>query len=139
MVSNYELDDLDSINELGQKINDNFKKLFHIDNLNSNEKIYVYKVNNILVGFIHLSINYETADLLNIIVKEEYRKQNIASTLLDYAISELPRTVEHFLLEVNENNKAAIKLYNKFNFNIISIRKNYYKNQNALIMERVLK
>ncbi len=139
MVSNYELDDLDSINELGQKINDNFKKLFHIDNLNSNEKIYVYKVNNILVGFIHISINYETADLLNIIVKEEYRKQNIASTLLDYAISELPRTVEHFLLEVNENNKAAIKLYNKFNFNIINIRKNYYKNQNALIMERVLK
>ena len=139
MVSNYELNDLDSINELGQKINDNFKKLFHIDNLNSNEKIYVYKVNNILVGFIHISINYETADLLNIIVKEEYRKQNIASTLLDYAISELPRTVEHFLLEVNENNKAAIKLYNKFNFNIISIRKNYYKNQNALIMERVLK
>ena len=39
------------------------------------------------------------------------------------------------LLEVNENNEKAIKLYKKNGFEEISVRKNYYGNhQNALIM-----
>ena len=41
------------------------------------------------------------------------------------------------LLEVNENNFSAIKLYRKNNFKEISVRKNYYgTGQNALIMIR---
>ena len=38
-------------------------------------------------------------------------------------------------LEVNENNTNAIKLYEKFNFTKLGIRKKYYKNtDNAIIM-----
>ena len=40
-----------------------------------------------------------------------------------------------FLLEVNEKNKEALKLYKKIGFEEISIRKNYYgKDENAVIM-----
>jgi len=40
-----------------------------------------------------------------------------------------------FLLEVNEKNKKALKLYKKIGFEEISIRKNYYgKDENAVIM-----
>ena len=136
MVSSFEINDIDEINSLGSILNPKFTSLFHIDKLNPNEKIYVYKKYNQIIGFIHISINYETADLLNIIVKEEFQSQGIASTLMDYMITELPKTVNHILLEVNDNNKSAIRLYNKFNFNVISTRKNYYPNGNALIMER---
>ena len=38
-------------------------------------------------------------------------------------------------LEVNENNLPAQKLYEKYKFKNLGIRKNYYKNgENAIIM-----
>lgn len=138
MVSSFEEKDINEINELGNILNSKFTTLFHIDNINPNEKIYVYKENNKVLGFIHIAINYEVVDLLNIIVKEENRKKGIATLLLDYMITDLPKTVTKILLEVNENNQDAIKLYYRFNFKVISTRKNYYGNNNALIMERSL-
>lgn len=47
-------------------------------------------------------------------------------------MSKLP-TDKPIHLEVNCNNIAAIKLYEKFNFKI-HIRKNYYKSEDAIIM-----
>ncbi len=139
MVSSYTNNDIEDINKLGSILNDNFDKLFHIENLNNNEKIYVYKEDNKLVGFIHISINYEVADLLNIVVSKDYRNKGIATILMDYMITDLPKDVTRILLEVNEKNISAIKLYNKFSFEIINKRKNYYGQNNALIMERILK
>lgn len=138
MVNSYELEDLDEVNELGRILNPKFTTLFHINNLNSNEKIYVYKENNHVLGFLHIAINYEIVDILNIIVREGNRNQKIGSLLFDYMITELPQSITKILLEVNENNISAINFYNKFNFEVISTRKNYYGNSNALIMERKL-
>lgn len=138
MVSNYKIEDIKEINELGTTLNPKFTTLFHINNLNHNERIYVYKENNHVIGFLHVSLNYEIADILNIIVKEEKRKQGIASLLFDYMITDLPKNITKILLEVNENNKDAINFYYKFNFKVINIRKKYYGNNSALIMERSL-
>ena len=42
------------------------------------------------------------------------------------------------MLEVNEKNVKALKLYEKIGFERISIRKNYYgKNENAMIMMKI--
>ena len=138
MVSNFIIEDIEKINELGTKLNPKFKELFHIDKLNSNEKIYVYKEDNQILGFIHISINFEIVDLLNIIVDEKYRNKGIAKLLMDYMITDLPNNAMRILLEVNEKNIEAIKLYNRFNFEVINERKNYYGSDNALIMERKL-
>lgn len=40
------------------------------------------------------------------------------------------------MLEVNENNTKAIKLYEKFNFRLIHIRKNYYDTDDAYILKK---
>ena len=138
MISEYSVKDIDEINNLGSKLNPNFTKLFHVDNLNKGEMIYVYKDNNKVVAFIHISINYEVVDLLNIIVDSEYRNKNIATLLMDYMIGLLPIDTKKILLEVNKNNERAIRLYNKFNFKVINIRKKYYNGEDALIMERIL-
>ena len=58
--------------------------------------------------------------------------------MLDYMLGLLPDGTKKILLEVNEKNLIAIKLYYKFNFEIINIRPNYYGNDSALVMERVL-
>ena len=44
---------------------------------------------------------------------------------------------ERIMLEVRCDNIYAIKLYKKYNFKIINIRKNYYLNNDAYVMEMV--
>ena len=41
-------------------------------------------------------------------------------------------------LEVRRNNKSAIKLYQKFGFKIVGVRKDYYKQEkeDALLMSK---
>ncbi len=139
MVSSFIVEDIDIINELGSILNPKFKELFHINDLNKNEKIYVYKENNKILGFIHISINFEVVDLLNIVVNEKERNKGIGTILMDYMITDLPSNTSRILLEVNEKNIDAIKLYYRFNFEVINERKKYYGDNNALIMERKLR
>ena len=41
------------------------------------------------------------------------------------------------MLEVNENNNEAIRLYSKLGFKEISLRERYYGENTAIIMEKV--
>lgn len=135
MVSKYETIDIPKINNLGNKLNPDFSKLFHIDNLNSNEEILIYKEDEKIIGFIHYQINYEIADILNIFVEKSYRNCGKASILLESMIKNLTPKVTKIMLEVNSNNIEAIKFYQKKNFKEIHRRKNYYKDGDGIIME----
>ena len=100
-------------------------------------KKYYYILNNASVAFIDYSIIYDRAELNYIFVKEEYRKLNIASLLMDYMINYIKENnIDSVTLEVNINNKPAIKLYQKYLFKQCGIRKNYYKNEDAYLMIR---
>ena len=48
------------------------------------------------------------------------------------------KTCDRFLLEVRAGNSSAIRLYERYNYNKIAIRKNYYNLpvEDALIFER---
>lgn len=138
MVDKISKEDFNEVNELGTMLNPKFRYLFHIENLNDNEIIYVYKENQKVLGFIHILVNYEVIEILNIIVKEEYQNRHIATLLMDYMITEIKQNIEKIILEVECNNIKAINLYNKFNFIEIHRRKNYYGINDAIIMERSL-
>ncbi len=58
------------------------------------------------------------------------------SFLLENLISFAKKlNIKVITLEVNECNLSAIKLYNKFNFNKVGVRKKYYDGKNdAIIM-----
>jgi ribosomal-protein-alanine N-acetyltransferase len=43
------------------------------------------------------------------------------------------------LLEVRASNESAIKLYEKFGFEKVTIRKNYYGNEDAILMRKKIK
>lgn len=134
MISKLTKEEVQEVIQLGKMLNPNFSKLFHIENLNSNETIYIYKENNINKGFIHIQNGLDIIDLLNIIVKPEYQNQGIGSVLLKYIINN--KQNKKIMLEVRSKNINAIKLYQKYDFKIINIRKNYYKDDDAIIMER---
>lgn len=134
MISKLTKEEVQEVTELGTMLNPNFSKLFHIENLNPNETIYIYKENNINKGFIHIQNGLDIIDLLNIIVKPKYQNQGIGSVLLKYIIDN--KQDKKIMLEVRSKNINAIKLYQKYDFKIINIRKNYYKDDDAIIMER---
>lgn len=134
MISKLTKEEVQEVIQLGTMLNPNFSKLFHIENLNPNETIYLYKENNINKGFIHIQNGLDIIDLLNIIVKPGYQNQGIGSVLLKYIIDN--KQDKKIMLEVRSKNINAIKLYQKYDFKIINIRKNYYKDDDAIIMER---
>ena len=134
MISKLTKEEVQEVIQLGTMLNPNFSKLFHIEKLNPNETIYIYKENNINKGFIHVQNGLDIIDLLNIIVKPEYQNQGIGSVLLKYIIDN--KQDKKIMLEVRSKNINAIKLYQKYDFKIINIRKNYYKDDDAIIMER---
>lgn len=102
--------------------------------LNAFNKILIYVENDKILGFIDYSKMYENMEINYIFVKEEYRNKGIASNLLKYIISN--NDFLNITLEVNVNNVNAIKLYEKFNFKTISVRKGYYNGIDAYLMER---
>lgn len=85
-------------------------------------------------------ILYQKTDITEIIticVHPDFRKQGIAKNLLLELKTKMKK--RKIMLEVNERNIPAIKLYKKLGFKEINVRKNYYKEKektyNALIME----
>lgn len=106
---------------------------------NENSKYIVAKINDEVVGFAGIKIIIDEADIMNIVVKNNFRKKGIGFLLLQQLI-DLSKTlnITSISLEVNEKNIAAISLYKKFNFKEIGIRKKYYNNNNAILMIKTL-
>ena len=135
MVNNCTKNDIEKINELGKLINSSFDKVNNIEELIKDNKIIGYYDNDILVGFLIYEQLYEIIDLLYIVVEPIYRRKNIGTELINYLIQN--KKFEKIMLEVRCDNSSAIKLYKKFNFKIINIRKKYYDNIDAYVMELV--
>lgn len=94
-----------------------------------------------VIAYCTITALYETADLCNIAVREEYRRCHIAERLLEKCIMCCKdRGVERILLEVREGNAPALNFYKKMDFVEIARRKGYYKEpcEDAVIMEKIL-
>ena len=96
-------------------------------------KNYVFLNNNEPIGLISYSLIYDRIELEYIWVSFEHRKKGIASKLMDKMLEE---NINNITLEVRTTNESAIKLYKKYNFKIVSTRKNYYGNCDAYVMIR---
>ena len=70
-------------------------------------------------------------------IHPNYRRQGLGQLLLLSLLEDaIARKLEWATLEVNENNLAAVKLYQKYGFRVAGTRKNYYQPQgdNALVL-----
>mgnify|MGYP004516010063 FL=1 len=101
---------------------------------------YVAEANGKVIGYVGLSVVFDTADILLVAVVKNYRKQGIASKLISDGLDLAIRLgAERAMLEVETTNDAAIKCYQKLGFETIAERKNYYGEQrSAYIMEKRL-
>ena len=106
------------------------------EELNNDTRVYLgYFEGDMLVGFVGASATLDESDIIKIGVDSGFRKQGVATKLLDSLKLELSDLgVKKIMLEVREQNLAAISFYTKFGFNKIAVRKNYYGNDNAIIL-----
>ena len=94
----------------------------------------VAKEGNTIVGFAGIWFSVDDAHITNIVVRKDFRNKGIGSLLLERLI-ELAKCKTALTLEVNVKNKIAQKLYLKYGFEILGIRKKYYDGiEDAYIM-----
>lgn len=138
MIREANVFDIPRINELGSLLQDNFTKVYNINEMLNDgfSKIYVYETDDLVVGFISATNLYETCDILSLVVDPMYRNKLIASNLITYLISDAGEDLQLVTLEVATKNKAAISLYEKFGFEIIHKREHYYDGDDAYLMAR---
>ena len=105
-----------------------------------NSHYFVARIDNKIVGFAGIKVILDEADVMNIVTRKDSRKHGVGSSLLNAIIIYATNSgIEKLTLEVNEQNTTAIHLYEKFGFNKIALRKNYYNNiDTAIIMQLML-
>ena len=100
------------------------------------QNIFRYKENYYLtawdedkiVGFIGLMAVAGEGDITNVAVLPSYRKQGIGDCLVSSMIAlAKEKEISRIMLEVRASNEAAIHLYEKYGFEFLCIRKNYYQ------------
>ncbi len=120
---------------------DKFSNIWDYETLEEdykNSNYLVAKQNDEIVGFVGTKTILNELEIMNIVTKEDKQNKGIASSLLSYIIRK--NIVEKINLEVNEHNINAIKLYRKFGFQDVGIRKNYYNGKDdAIMMTLVIK
>lgn len=75
----------------------------------------------------------------NLAVSPEFRRQGIATTLLNYVLGESARLgAQRATLEVRRSNEAARRLYAQLGFSAAGVRRAYYTNpvEDALVLWR---
>ena len=89
-----------------------------------------------VVGFYECSIVLDEAELFDIAVDLSYQGKGLSKFLMEHFMSICKeKQVRTIFLEVNTNNIKAINLYTKFGFVEYSRRKNYYGDNDAILMK----
>ena len=103
-------------------------------------KIFGLLLSNFVIGICAYQVVLDEAQINYFAVKQEFRKRGYGSFLMKYLIELYEKLdINKILLEVSQENNAAQKFYDRFNFSTVGIRKNYYKDgSNALLKEKKL-
>ena len=106
---------------------------------NENLFYYILKLDDRIIGFLEGLIIPPDAEIYNIAINENYRGKGYSKLLINGFINKCKSAgCETIFLEVNNINQVAINLYNLFDFKSYSVRKNYYGNNDAILMRKDL-
>lgn len=137
-IHTMKLCDLEEIKDILQTNFDNFWnfEIFKQELVNTNSIYLVLRYENEIVCFGGIKIILDEANIMDIVTKKDKRNHGFAKILLNELIKlSKEKNCKSITLEVNENNKIAIHLYETLNFKQVGLRKKYYKGtDNAILM-----
>ena len=114
------------------------KEALRIETTENKLSIYLSaRIDKMVVGYAGMWKIFEEGHIMNIAVHPEYRGNGVGSMLISKLIKICPENkIEKLTLEVRKSNVLALKMYEKFGFQIKGERKNYYSDngESAIIM-----
>lgn len=129
MIRELEEKDYISVNNLLNNFNYKLnKESFNNDFL----KVLVYE-EDFIKGILVYQYLYDRVEIDYIIVNKNYRNLGIATNLLNF-MENKHKNIKNITLEVRESNKEAIVFYLKNGFKKATKRKNYYKDEDGILM-----
>ena len=94
---------------------------------NESGYFYVAKLNGEAVGYIGMHCAADECYIANVGVLKEYRRMGVGSALVKYASDKAKEMKMSFIsLEVRPSNTAAVRIYERFGFERVGLRKNFY-------------
>jgi ribosomal-protein-alanine N-acetyltransferase len=135
MITKAKLEDLNLLYKLEQELffNDPFalsKNSIKYHILNNN--LYKIQFDKNIAGYILWLERKNYYRLYSLAIGKDYQKKGLAKELLEYSFLNLKN--KDFSLEVKKTNENAIKLYEKFDFNIKKVLKDYYEECDGYLM-----
>lgn len=129
--------DLPSLTSLDARTNPSPWSIHHFtDAFNSPySHIWLIQQANQTIAFAVWQTILEETELHLIVTTPEYRRQGIASQLLQHICQSHTKRI---FLEVRASNSAAQAFYHSHGFHKIGTRKGYYQSEDAIIMERTV-
>ena len=114
------------------------KMIFEVLANKTDKRLWIYEVDNNVIGFIiDMEHKYEIS-VLNIAIHKCFQGMGHGLKMLKKYIKSFPGKYSIYL-EVNENNIKAINMYTKLNFERVSIRKSYYNDGGDAINMQLVK
>ena len=104
----------------------------------TDKRLWIYEVDNYVVGFIIDMRHKDEISLLNIAIHKCLQGMGYGLKMLKKYIKSLPGKCSIYL-EVNKNNIKALDMYSKLNFEKVSIRKSYYTDGSDAINMHLIK
>ncbi len=94
-------------------------------------------------GYGIMSVGAGEAHILNVCIREEFRRRGLARKLLQYLLERARASGMHeAFLEVRPSNTTAARLYHSMGFEQVGIRRGYYQatvgREDAAVLRRVL-
>ncbi len=134
-----QLEDLDEVMDIEERCFPNPwpRRIFEMETLSPRALNLVARINGVLGGYIISWFIYDEIHILNIAVDPEFRNMGVGKTLMRTCLDHfIERGAKHAILEVRTSNTPAQKMYEKFGFSRIGVRKHYYSDngEDAIIM-----
>lgn len=126
---------LNNIDELKEGLLDKKQITEELGN-NPFGKYLVLEEDDKTIGYLYYSDIYERAEINRIEINYFHRNCGKGTNLLKALIESVDKSIT---LEVNKENKVAIKLYKANGFIETAIRKGYYDGVDGILMERIKK
>ena len=135
-----DINDANALSIIDEQCFDGYEKYSEqtfVDELSLSDRHYIVATHkNLVVGYVGLWQTGNDLNLLKIAVLPQFRKLGLGFNLMQKASDyRSQQGLDKYFLEVRENNEKAIKLYKKFGFKTVDVRKKYYADgENCLVM-----
>ena len=137
MIEKAKIEDLKAVHDLEKELfpNDPFSlsKLsirYHI----LRNRLYKIQIDNKIAGYVLWLERKKYFRLYSIAISNDFQNRGLAKKLLEYSFEKLNEENKDFTLEVKVSNTNAIKLYEKYDFKIKKILKDYYEKEDGYLM-----